>query len=130
LIEMHGDGVVYIVDPTAAYWLTESVYASEDDWWNEYIDMEMSLKIDDDIDAAIEHVDMYSTRHTEVIVTENLSNADRYVAEVDAAVVMVNASSRFTDGRSEERRVGNGSGGCGGRWWCQHRWRRSHEQGR
>jgi len=98
LTELQEAGVVLHVDPTAATWVADAVAATEDDWSTEYLDMEMSVKIVDDIDAAIEHVDMYSTRHTEVIVTENLSNADRYVAEVDAAVVMVNASSRFTDG--------------------------------
>ena len=98
LTELQEAGVVLHVDPTAATWVADAVAATEDDWSTEYLDMEMSVKIVDDIDAAIEHVDMYSTRHTEVIVTENLSNADRYIAEVDAAVVMVNASSRFTDG--------------------------------
>lgn len=91
-------GVVLHVDPTAATWVSDAVAATEDDWSTEYLDMEMSVKIVDDIAEAIEHVDTYSTRHTEVIVTENLSNADRYIAEVDTAVVMVNASSRFTDG--------------------------------
>jgi len=91
-------GVVLHVDPTAATWVADAVEATEEDWSTEYLDMEMSVKIVDDIDAALQHVDTYSTRHTEVIVTENLSNADRYIAEVDAAVVMVNASSRFTDG--------------------------------
>jgi glutamate-5-semialdehyde dehydrogenase len=98
LTELQEAGVVLHVDPTAATWVSDAVAATEDDWSTEYLDMEMSVKIVDDIDAAIQHVDMYSTRHTEVIVTENLSNADRYIAEVDAAVVMVNASSRFTDG--------------------------------
>ena len=91
-------GVVLHVDPTAATWVSDAVAATEDDWSTEYLDMEMSVKIVDDIAEAIEHVETYSTRHTEVIVTENLSNADRYIAEVDTAVVMVNASSRFTDG--------------------------------
>jgi len=91
-------GVVLHVDPTAATWVADAVEATEEDWSTEYLDMEMSVKIVDDIDAALQHVATYSTRHTEVIVTENLSNADRYIAEVDAAVVMVNASSRFTDG--------------------------------
>lgn len=98
LTELQEAGVILHVDPTAATWVADAIEATEEDWSTEYLDMEMSVKIVDDIDAAIEHVDTYSTRHTEVIVTENLSNADRYVAEVDSAVVMVNASSRFTDG--------------------------------
>src|SRR5690625_23803 len=91
-------GVELHVDQTAAAWVSDTIDATEQDWSTEYLDMQMSVKIVANIDEAIEHVDTYSTGHTEVILTENLSNADRYVAEVDAAVVMVNASSRFTDG--------------------------------
>lgn len=91
-------GVVLHVDQTAATWIADAVAATAEDWSTEYLDMQMSVKIVDDIDQALEHVETYSTGHTEVIVTENLSNAERYVADVDAAVVMVNASSRFTDG--------------------------------
>lgn len=91
-------GVVLHVDSTAATWVADAVAATDEDWSTEWLDMVMSVKIVDDIDQALEHVETYTTGHTEVIVTENVSNADRYVAEVDAAVVMVNASSRFTDG--------------------------------
>jgi len=91
-------GVELHVDQTAADWVSDTIAATEQDWSTEYLDMQMSVKIVANIAEAIEHVDTYSTGHTEVILTENLSNADRYVAEVDAAVVMVNASSRFTDG--------------------------------
>ena len=91
-------GVVLHVDQTAATWIADAVAATAEDWSTEYLDMQMSVKIVDDIDQALEHVETYSTGHTEVIVTENLSNAERYIADVDAAVVMVNASSRFTDG--------------------------------
>ncbi|MDN5731119.1 MAG: glutamate-5-semialdehyde dehydrogenase [Yaniella sp.] len=91
-------GVVLHVDQTAATWVADAVAATDEDWSTEYLDMQMSVKIVDDLDQALDHVETYSTGHTEVIVTENLSNAERYVAEVDAAVVMVNASSRFTDG--------------------------------
>ena len=91
-------GVVLHVDPTAATWVADAVAATEEDWSTEWLDMVMSVKIVNDIDEALDHVETYTTGHTEVIVTENVSHADRYVAEVDAAVVMVNASSRFTDG--------------------------------
>lgn len=91
-------GVVLHVDQTAATWVADAVAATDEDWSTEYLDMQMSVKIVDDLDQALDHVETYSTGHTEVIVTENLSNAERYVAEVDAAVAMVNASSRFTDG--------------------------------
>lgn len=98
LSSLQKGGVVLHVDPTAATWVADSVEATDEDWSTEYLDMHMSVKIVDSFDAALEHVETYSTGHTEVIVTENLSNAERYVAEVDAAVVMINASSRFTDG--------------------------------
>lgn len=91
-------GVVLHVDSTAATWVADAVAATEEDWSTEWLDMVMSVKIVNDIDEALEHVETYTTGHTEVIVTENVSNADRYTAEVDAAVVMINASSRFTDG--------------------------------
>ncbi|NWN89304.1 MAG: glutamate-5-semialdehyde dehydrogenase [Micrococcaceae bacterium] len=95
---LQSSGVLLHVDPTAATWVADAVAATEEDWSTEYLDMEMSVKIVDDIAEAIEHVETYSTGHTEVILTENLTNAERYIAEIDAAVVMVNASSRFTDG--------------------------------
>lgn len=98
LTKLQEAGVLLHVDPTAATWVSDAVAATEEDWSTEYLDMEMSVKIVASIDEALEHVETYTTGHTEVIVTENLSNADRYTAEVDAAVVMVNASSRFTDG--------------------------------
>lgn len=98
LTSLQEAGVVLHVDQTAATWIADAIAATDEDWSTEYLDMHMSVKIVDDITEALDHVETYSTGHTEVIVTENLSNADRYVAEVDAAVVMVNASSRFTDG--------------------------------
>ena len=98
LTALQDAGVVLHVDSTAATWVADAVAATEEDWSTEWLDMVMSVKIVNDIDGALEHVETYTTGHTEVIVTENVSNADRYIAEVDAAVVMVNASSRFTDG--------------------------------
>lgn len=98
LTALQDAGVVLHVDSTAATWVADAVAATEEDWSTEWLDMVMSVKIVNDIDEALEHVETYTTGHTEVIVTENVSNADRYTAEVDAAVVMINASSRFTDG--------------------------------
>lgn len=98
LTSLQEAGVVLHVDQTAATWVTDAIAATDEDWSTEYLDMQMSVKIVDDLDQALDHVETYSTGHTEVIVTENLSNAERYVAEVDSAVVMINASSRFTDG--------------------------------
>jgi glutamate-5-semialdehyde dehydrogenase len=72
--------------------------ATEEDFATEYLDLQLSVAVVDDLDGAIVHIDRYGSGHTEVIVTENRAAARRFVAEVDAAVVAVNASSRFTDG--------------------------------
>ncbi|HET6914964.1 MAG TPA: glutamate-5-semialdehyde dehydrogenase [Acidimicrobiales bacterium] len=72
--------------------------ASEDDYGREFLDLVMSVKIVDDLGAAIDHVQRYSSGHTEAIVTADLSAAQRFQREVDAAAVVVNASTRFTDG--------------------------------
>lgn len=72
--------------------------ATEADWSTEYLDAEIAVGVVDSADAAIAHINANGSRHTEVIVTENRAAARRFVAQVDAAVVAVNASSAFTDG--------------------------------
>lgn len=72
--------------------------ASEEDWGTEYNDLIISAKVVKNIDEAIEHIRKYSTGHSECIVTENYTNAQKFLDEVDAAAVYVNASTRFTDG--------------------------------
>ena len=72
--------------------------AGEDDWGAEYLDLRMSVKVVSGLDEAIEHINRYGTRHTEAIVTEDYEAARRFLDEVDAAAVFVNASTRFTDG--------------------------------
>jgi glutamate-5-semialdehyde dehydrogenase len=72
--------------------------ATDADWATEYMSLDLSVKVVADLDQALLHIASYSTKHTESIITESNSNADRFLAEVDAAVVMVNASTRFTDG--------------------------------
>lgn len=72
--------------------------ASEEDFYTEYNDYIMSVKIVDGIDLAIEHINKYNTKHSEAIITENYSNAQKFLELVDAAAVYVNASTRFTDG--------------------------------
>ena len=75
-----------------------SVPATEEDWGTEYADYILSTRVVKDIDEAIAHIRTYSTGHSEAIVTENYTNAQRFLNEVDAAAVYVNASTRFTDG--------------------------------
>ncbi len=78
--------------------LVSGVAATDADWSTEYYSLDLSVKVVADLDQALAHIAKYSTRHTESIITEDQSNAERFLQEVDAAVVMVNASTRFTDG--------------------------------
>ncbi|MFT4212758.1 MAG: glutamate-5-semialdehyde dehydrogenase [Microbacterium sp.] len=72
--------------------------ADETDWATEHLSLDLSMRVVDDVDAALEHIRTYSTHHTESIITDDDAVAERFLAEVDSAVVMANASTRFTDG--------------------------------
>lgn len=72
--------------------------ATEEDWGMEYLDSIISMKVVSDIDEAIEHINTYNTKHSEAIITENYDHARKFLDEIDAAAVYVNASTRFTDG--------------------------------
>ncbi len=72
--------------------------AVEEDWFSEYNDMIISVKTVDGIDEAINHINTYNTKHSECIVTTNYNKAQRFLNEIDAAAVYINASTRFTDG--------------------------------
>lgn len=74
------------------------VPATEEDYGTEFLDYIISVKVVSSVDEAIEHIGKYTTHHSEVIVTDNLSNAEKFQKQVDAAAVYVNSSSRFTDG--------------------------------
>lgn len=76
----------------------ETTVAGEDDWRNEYLDLDIAVKVVDDMDQALEHIRTYSTGHTEAIITSSLRDSERFIAEIDSAAVIVNASTRFTDG--------------------------------
>jgi glutamate-5-semialdehyde dehydrogenase len=76
----------------------EMVPATETDWTDEYLSLDIAVKVVDGLDAAIEHIDRYGTGHTEAIVTGELAAAREFSTRVDAAAVMVNASTAFTDG--------------------------------
>lgn len=78
--------------------LPEVGAASEDDWYTEYLAPILSIKIVDDLDQAISHINKYGSQHTDAIVTENYSNGRRFLREVDSSSVMINASTRFSDG--------------------------------
>ena len=90
-------------DPEALAILSAAGYphlaaATEEDWSTEYLAAILSVKIVDGIDEAVEHINHYSSKHTESIVTENHSDAMRFLREVDSASVMINTSTRFADG--------------------------------
>lgn len=70
----------------------------EEDWSTEYLDYIISVKVVDDLGEALEHIYQYSTKHSETIITENYTSAQRFLHEIDAAAVYVNTSTRFTDG--------------------------------
>lgn len=72
--------------------------AVESDWSEEYLDYILAIKVVDSLDDALAHIAQYSSGHSEAIITENYRNAERFLSEVDAAAVYVNASTRFTDG--------------------------------
>jgi glutamate-5-semialdehyde dehydrogenase len=72
--------------------------AAEEDWETEYLAPILSIKIVADVDAAISHINTYSSQHTESIVTEDYTRAQQFLREVDSSSVMINASTRFADG--------------------------------
>ena len=72
--------------------------ATEEDWYTEYLDAILSVRVVEGLDQAIEHIAVYGSQHTDAIVTEDFTRARRFLAEVDSSSVMVNASTRFADG--------------------------------
>ena len=90
-VEMRGDRQVRAL-------VEDAKTATEEDYGTEYLDYVLSIKVAADIGEAIAHINKYNTKHSEAIITENKENAERFLNEVDAACVYVNASTRFTDG--------------------------------
>jgi len=76
----------------------ETKEATEEDWHAEYLDLILAVRVVDDMQQAIEHIQKYGSLHTEVIVTSDYSNSQHFLRKVNSSVVMVNASSRFSDG--------------------------------
>lgn len=91
-------GVIIHADEQVSRIYPNSILATEDDWHAEYYTLDLAVKIVASLDEALEHIKKYSTHHTESIITSDESNAERFLTEIDSAVVMVNASTRFTDG--------------------------------
>jgi glutamate-5-semialdehyde dehydrogenase len=91
-------GVVIHGDAAVCALVAEAVPATAGDWGREYLSLDVSMAIVDSLDEALEHIARYSTHHTEAILTGTMDNAERFLREVDSASVIVNASTRFTDG--------------------------------
>ncbi|MDD2899913.1 MAG: glutamate-5-semialdehyde dehydrogenase [Desulfuromonadaceae bacterium] len=90
-VELRGDDTFCRLAPTATP-------ATEDDWHAEYLELILACRVVDDIDAAIDHINRYCSLHTESIITSDYSRAQRFIREVNSSCVMVNASTRFSDG--------------------------------
>jgi glutamate-5-semialdehyde dehydrogenase len=95
---LRASGVTIHGDARTQALIADVVPATEDDWSTEYMSLDLAVRVVDSLDEAMDHIHRYSTHHTESIITNDLARAERFLAEVDSAVVMVNASTRFTDG--------------------------------
>ncbi|MGA7828334.1 MAG: glutamate-5-semialdehyde dehydrogenase [Geobacteraceae bacterium] len=91
-------GVEVRGDETFRQFAQEAKAATEEDWYAEFLDLILAARVVDDIDEAIEHINTYGSLHTESIITSDYANAQRFIREVNSSVVMVNASTRFSDG--------------------------------
>ena len=97
-VEVHGDEKVMQIAGEGCMKRELLIPATEEDWGREYLDYKLSAKTVSSIDEAIAHINQYNTGHSEAIITNNYSNAEKFLNEIDAACVYVNASTRFTDG--------------------------------
>lgn len=93
-VRLHVDERIAAVLPKGV----ASVPADDEDWATEYMDLDLAVKMVDSLAEAVKHIRKWTTGHTEAILTNDLSNAEAFIAEIDSAAVIVNASTRFTDG--------------------------------
>ena len=91
-------GVELRGDPKTRSIVKYVIPAAEDDWYREYLELKMAVKVVKDVDEAIAHINRYGSHHSDSIVTGNKSNGEKFLRKVDSAAVYVNASTRFTDG--------------------------------
>jgi glutamate-5-semialdehyde dehydrogenase len=91
-------GVTIHADTTTRELFPAAEAATDEDWGHEYLSLDLAVKIVDSLEDAIAHIGQHSTHHTDAIITNEMTNAEKFLAAVDSAVVMVNASTRFTDG--------------------------------
>ena len=98
VMRLHAKNVEIRAEKEACSISSKLVEASEEDWGKEYLDLIISLKIVDNITEAIKHINKYSTKHSESIITNDYNTAEKFLNEIDSSCVYVNASTRFTDG--------------------------------
>ena len=91
-------GVTLYADERTRAFYPQALQASEEDWFAEYLDYKLAVKVVDSVEDAVQHITRYGTQHSEAIVTSDMKNARQFQDEIDAAAVFVNASTRFTDG--------------------------------
>jgi len=91
-VELRGDDATRTLGGDAVH------AANDDDWYAEYLDLILAVRVVDDLEAAIAHIERYGSNHTESIITEDRDAGERFLREIDSSTVMVNASTRFADG--------------------------------
>ena len=98
LEKLSKEGAIIIGDEEVCKLFTSAQRATEKDWYEEYLDMRLGIKIVNSVEEAIEHINKYGSKHSEAIITRSYENAEKFLKFIDAAAVYVNASTRFTDG--------------------------------
>ncbi len=98
LKELQTRNVEIIGDSRVCSLFPDAIPATEDDWAEEYLDLKIGVKIVDSLEEAISHINKYNSKHSEAIITKDYDSSQKFLDEVDAAAVYVNASTRFTDG--------------------------------
>ena len=96
--ELKSRGVEIIGDEKVCGFVSDITAAEEEDWMTEYLDLKIAIKVVSGIDEAIAHINKYNSKHSEAIVTNDYNASQKFLDEIDAAAVYVNASTRFTDG--------------------------------
>jgi glutamate-5-semialdehyde dehydrogenase len=95
---LHNQDVEIYGDENVCHSFGVAKHAREEDWYTEYLGLTISAKVVEDLTEAIDHINLYGTRHSEAIITNNEHNASLFLKKVDAVAVYHNASTRFTDG--------------------------------